>query len=144
MCPKAAHDRVDYLRRLLARVFFDRLFENELFSSSASASGSVLWLLAALASPGVMMSGSQLHFYAHARTFAPDALDRIMFVSQADRRDALVLGPLPVGAGEQARARLSALTWRLSRARRLRDFVYDEVDTSGPTTMDLSSARVQL
>ena len=118
--------------QLLARVLFGRLFENDLFSSSVSASNSVTWLLAALATPGVMFSGSQYYFYAHARTFAPAAQDRILFVGQAfhvdfamavaglvtmlvwtsltpDRRDALVLGPLPLRAGEQARARLLAL-----------------------------------
>ena len=118
--------------RLLARVFYGRLFENDLFSSSVSASNGVIWLLAALATPGVMLSGSQYYFYAHARTFAPELQDRILFVSQTfhivfamavaglvtmtvwtsltpDRRDALVLGTLPLGNGEQARARLIAL-----------------------------------
>lgn len=118
--------------RLLARTFFDRMFESELFSSPLSASNAVMWLLAALATPGVMFSGSQYYFYAHARTFTPEAQDRILFVSQAfhvdfamaiaglvtmlvwtslapDRRDALVLGPLPVRPGEQSRARLLAL-----------------------------------
>ena len=118
--------------RLLSRVVFRRLFENDLFSSPTAAAGGLVWLLAALATPGVMMSGQQYYFYAHARTFSPDRLDRIMFVSQAfhvdfamamaglvtmlvwtsltpDRRDAFVLGPLPIAAGEQARARLLAL-----------------------------------
>ena len=128
-------------RRLLSATFFDRMFESDLFSSSASASNAVLWLLAALATPGVMFSVSQYYFYAHARTFTPEAQDRILFVSQVfhvdfvmaiaglvtmlvwtsiapDRRDALVLGPLPVTAGEQARARLIAL--RQQRDRRPR------------------------
>ncbi|MCC7179971.1 MAG: hypothetical protein IT177_16460 [Acidobacteria bacterium] len=118
--------------RLLSRAFFGRLFENDLFSSSVSASSSVTWMLAALATPGVMFSGSQMFNYAHVRTFAPEAQDRIFFASQAfhvnfamaiaglvtmmvwtsltpDRLDALVLGPLPLRAGEQARARLAAL-----------------------------------
>lgn len=104
--------------RLLSRAFFGRLFENDLFSSSVSASSSVTWMLAALATPGVMFSGSQMFNYAHVRTFAPEAQDRIFFASQAfhvnfamaiaglvtmmvwtsltpDRLDALVLGPLP-------------------------------------------------
>ena len=119
--------------RLLARTAIGRLFENDLFSSSVSASAGMMWLLAALATPGVMVSGSQYYFYAHARTFAPELQDRILFVSQAfhvdfamaiaglitmlvwtaltpDRLDALVLGPLPVSPGEQARARLLALS----------------------------------
>jgi hypothetical protein len=118
--------------RLLARTCFTRMFETEVFSSSVSASTAMMWSLAALATPGVMFSGSQYYFYAHARTFTPDVQDRILFVSQVfhvdfamaiaavvsmlvwtsiapDRRDALVLGPLPVANGEQARARLLAL-----------------------------------
>jgi hypothetical protein len=119
--------------RLLARTFFTRLFENDLFSSSVSASSAITWLLAALATPGVMVSGSQLFYYARVRTFTPDQQDRILLVSQVfhvdfamavsalvtmliwtsltpDGRDALVLGPLPVTSGEQGRARLLALT----------------------------------
>jgi hypothetical protein len=118
--------------RLLSRTFFGRLFETDLFSSSVSASNSVTWMLAALATPGVMFSGSQMFSYAHVRTFTPEAQDRILFVSQAfhvdfamavaglvtmlvwtsltpDRVDALVLGPLPLRPGDLARARLAAL-----------------------------------
>jgi hypothetical protein len=118
--------------RLLSRTFFGRLFETDLFSSSVSASNSVTWMLAALATPGVMFSGSQMFYYAHVRTFTPEAQDRILFVSQAfhvdfamavaglvtmlvwtsltpDRVDALVLGPLPLRPGDLARARLAAL-----------------------------------
>ena len=43
----------------LGRVFFGRLFENDVFSSSVAASSSVLWLLAFIAIPGVMFSVSQ-------------------------------------------------------------------------------------
>jgi hypothetical protein len=118
--------------RLLARTAFERFFENDLFSSSISASTGMMWIVAALAAPGVMFSGSQYYFYAHARTFTPEIQDRILFVSQVfhihfamavaavvtmlvwtsltpDRRDALVLGPLPLQVGEQARARLLAV-----------------------------------
>ena len=118
--------------RRLARTFFDRMFENELLSSPVSASNAVMWLVAALATPGMMISVSQYYFYAHARTFAPEQQDRILLVSQAfhvdfamaiagivtmlvwtsltpDRRDAFVLGSLPVTLAEQARARLLAL-----------------------------------
>jgi hypothetical protein len=135
--------------RLLAQVFYGRFFENDLFSSSISASNGVIWLLAALATPGVMLSGSQYYFYAHARTFAPELQDRILFVSQTfhivfamavaglvtmmvwtslapDRRDALVLGTLPLGSGEQARARLIAL---------LRFFVVFAVAVAVPTAV---------
>jgi hypothetical protein len=118
--------------RRLARSFFDRMFENEILSSPVSASHATTWLMAALATPGVMVSVSQYYFYAHARTFAPEQQDRILLVSQAfhvdfamavaglvtmlmwtsltpDRRDAFVLGSLPLTLAEQARARLLAL-----------------------------------
>lgn len=108
------------------------MFETELFSSPVSASNAVMWLLAALATPGVMISASQYYFYAHARTFTPDIQDRILFVSQVfhvdfamamaavvtmlvwtslapDRRDAFVLGPLPITSRELAWARLLAI-----------------------------------
>lgn len=124
---------IGHRTRLLAQTFFGRLFETDLFSSSVSASSGVTWLLAGLATPGMVFSVNQLFFYARVRTFEPDRQDRILFVSQAfhidfamavaglvtmlvwlsltpDRRDALVLGPLPLRPGEQARARLLALT----------------------------------
>ena len=123
--------------RALAGVFFGRLFENDMFSSSAAASASVMWLLALVATPGVMASGSQIFYWAHIRATAirlgdPLILDRALLQSQAfhidfamavagvvtmmvwgsltpDRRDALVLGPLPITAREQALGRLLAL-----------------------------------
>lgn len=117
---------------LLSESFFTRLFENEVFSSSVSASSATTWLLAIVATPGVMISASQLYFFAHARTFAPEKLERILVISQTlhvafamsvaglltmlvwtalspDRRDALVLGPLPVATRELAVAKLIAL-----------------------------------
>ena len=118
--------------KALGRVFFGRLFENDVFSSSVAASSSVLWLLAFLAMPGVMFSVSQLFAYAH---LAPPAIrgDRphaaaargvshrlrdgrgrpvTMMVWSSltpDRRDAHVLGPLPITARQQALGRLLAL-----------------------------------
>jgi hypothetical protein len=119
-------------QRLLINTFFGRLFENDIFSSSVAASQSVMWMLAAIATPGVMMSGSLMFAYAHQRALGPAVLDRSMMVNQAfhvdfvmaisgvvtmlvwssltpDRRDALVLGHLPVTMREQAFARLLAL-----------------------------------
>jgi hypothetical protein len=118
--------------RLLAATTFGRLLETEVFSSSVSASSAVTWLLAATATPGAVVSMQQYYVYAHARAFSPERLDRIVFVSQVvhvafamavaglvamlvwtsvlpDRRDALVLGPLPVTVREQALARVLAL-----------------------------------
>jgi hypothetical protein len=119
-------------RRLLVNTFFGRLFENDLFSSSVAASQSVIWMLAAIATPGVMASGSLMFAYAHQRALGATSMDRLMIVHQAlhvdfvmaisglvtmivwssltpDRRDALVLGHLPVTLRQQAFARLLAL-----------------------------------
>lgn len=123
--------------RALARVFFGRLFENDTFSSSVAASVSVMWLLALVATPGIMTSGSQIFYWAHIRATSirqddPLILDRALLQSQAfhidfvmavaglvtmivwgsltpDRRDALVLGPLPITSRDQALGRLLAL-----------------------------------
>ena len=119
-------------RRLLVNTFFGRLFENDIFSSSVAASQSVTWMLAAIGTPGVMMSGSLIFAYAHQRALGAAVQDRSMMVNQAfhvdfamaiaglvtmlvwgsltpDRRDALVLGHLPVTLREQAIARLLAI-----------------------------------
>lgn len=118
--------------RALARVFFGRLFENEVFSSSVAASSSVMWLLALLAVPGVMFSGSQIFAYAHLRFQSAEVIERTLLQRETfhidfvmgiaglitmmiwssltpDRRDANVLGTLPVTSREQAAARLLAL-----------------------------------
>jgi hypothetical protein len=119
-------------QKALARVFFGRLFENDVFSSSVAASSSVLWLLALLAVPGVMFSGGQIFAYAHLRHQPFEVLDRVLLSRETfhvdfvmgiaglvtmmiwssltpDRRDANVLGHLPVTSREQALARLLAL-----------------------------------
>lgn len=123
--------------RALANVFFGRLFENDMFSSSVAASASVTWLLALVATPGVMFSAAEVFTWAHVRAMGerlnnPLILDRALLTSQAfhvdfvmavsglvtmlvwgsltpDRRDAQVLGTLPVTPREQAYGRLLAL-----------------------------------
>ena len=118
--------------KALGRVFFGRLFENDVFSSSVAASSSVLWLLAFLAIPGVMFSFSQLFAYAHLRHQPFEVIDRTLLQRETfhidfvmgvaglitmmvwssltpDRRDAHVLGPLPITSRQQALARLLAL-----------------------------------
>jgi hypothetical protein len=118
--------------KALGRVFFGRLFENDVFSSSVAASSSVLWLLALLAVPGVMFSGGQIFAYAHLRHQPIEVIDRTLLQRETfhidfvmgiaglitmmiwssltpDRRDANVLGTLPITSREQAFARLLAL-----------------------------------
>ena len=128
---------IDHNIRALARVFFGRLFENDLFSSSAAATANVAWLLALTATPGVMFSASQVFFWAGLRAMAerlndPMMVDSALLRAQSfhidfvmgvsglvtmmvwgsltpDRRDAFVLGPLPVTSREQAQGRLLGL-----------------------------------
>src|SRR5687767_14124516 len=108
-----------------------------MFSSSSAASSSLMFLLALVAVPGVMFSGTQIFSWAHLRATGirlndPMIVDSALLRSQAfhidfvmgvagivtmmvwssltpDRRDALVLGPLPVSSREQAHGRLLAL-----------------------------------
>lgn len=123
--------------KALERVFFGRMFDNDVFSSSSAASSSLMWLLAAIATPGVMMSGGEVFTWAHVRAMGerlnnPAILDSRLLSSQAfhinvamavaglvtmivwnsltpDRRDAMVLGSLPVTSREQSYGRLLAL-----------------------------------
>jgi hypothetical protein len=46
-------------------VFFGRLFENEAFSSSRAAASGLIWLLALIATPGVMFSFLMSLHYSH-------------------------------------------------------------------------------
>ena len=124
-------------QRALAKVFFGRLFENDFFSSSVAATSNLMFLLALVAVPGVIISGGQSFTWAHLRATArrlddPMIVDRALLAYQSfyiavamavafvvtmmvwssltpDRKDALVLGPLPVTSREQARGRLIAL-----------------------------------
>lgn len=119
-------------QKSLARVFFGRMFENDVFSSSVAANSSVMWLLAFLAVPGVMFSGSQMFAYARLRHLPFEVMDRTLLQRETfhidfvmgvaglitmmvwssltpDRRDANVLGHLPVTSREQAFSRLFAL-----------------------------------
>ncbi len=123
--------------KALERVFFGRMFDNEVLSSSNAASSSLMWLLALIATPGVMMSGGEVFTWAHIRAMGdrlndPSILDNRLLSSQAfhvnvamavaglvtmivwnsltpDRRDAMVLGSLPVTSREQSYGRLLAL-----------------------------------
>lgn len=124
-------------QRRLARVFFGRLFENDFFSSSTAATSNLLFLLALVAVPGVMISGGQTFTWAHLRATArrlddPMIVERALLAFQSfyiavamavafvvtmmvwssltpDKKDALVLGPLPVTLRQQAQGRLIAL-----------------------------------
>jgi hypothetical protein len=124
-------------QRALARVFFGRLFENDFFSSSSAATSNLMFLLALVAVPGVMISAGQSFTWAHLRATGrrlsdPMIVDRALMAYQSfyiavamavafvltmmvwtsltpDRKDALVLGPLPVSMREQALGRLLAL-----------------------------------
>jgi hypothetical protein len=124
-------------QRRLANVFFGRLFENDFFSSSTAATSNLLFLLALVAVPGVMISAGQSFTWAHLRATARRLgdyliVDRALLAYQSfylavamavafvvtmmvwssltpDKKDALVLGPLPLKVREQAQGRLIAL-----------------------------------
>jgi hypothetical protein len=124
---------IDSQTRSLARVFFGRLFESEMFSSSMAAASGLLWILALIATPGVMFSFvMSLHYQELLKPRFVEVLARerlsheALFVNVAiavaavaaalvwnsltpDRRDAMVLGALPVTHRQQARARLMAI-----------------------------------
>jgi hypothetical protein len=116
-------------------MFFGRLFENEAFSSSRAAASGLIWILALLATPGVMFSFvMSLHYtqlmqvarlnhliepsrLSHQALFVNAAMAAAVVVTALlwnsltpDRRDVMVLGSLPVAPGRQARARLIAIT----------------------------------
>lgn len=122
--------------RALATVFFGRLFENEAFSSSRAAASGLIWILALVATPGVMFSFLMSLHYSHLLQ-NPKRFEAVLqrsylshetlFVDVAmavavlaamlvwtsltpDRKDVMVLGSLPVTAARQARARLLAIT----------------------------------
>jgi hypothetical protein len=128
---------IDRNTRSLANLFFGRLFENDVFSSSAAATSSLTYLVALVAVPGVMFRGSEVFRWAHLYAMAerlqdPSIVDGALLMSQVfhidfvmavaglvtmlvwssltpDRKDALVLGPLPTTTREQAYGRLLAL-----------------------------------
>jgi hypothetical protein len=125
---------IDRQTQSLARVFFGRLFENEAFSSSRAAASGLIWLLALIATPGVMFSFLMSLHYSHLNLVPRLAglrdesllTHQTLFVDVAmaaalvavtlvwssltpDRKDVMVLGSLPVTPAQQARARLIAI-----------------------------------
>lgn len=117
---------------LLARTFFARFFESDLMPPGLPQAQLVIWSLALLASPGLMMPFRLANQYS-ALTGHPDLLaralhtHRLLFLTITmvsiglvalvtwqnvfpDRRDARLLGVLPLGNRLLAAARLLALS----------------------------------
>ena len=115
--------------RLLARTFFARFFESDLLPADVPQAPFVIWSLALLAAPGLLLPikliGELLH---ESPTSIHDALllHRLIFITLSmtiagvvtliiwdgvfpDRRDARILTPLPVAGRVLIGARLLAL-----------------------------------
>ena len=117
--------------RLLARTFFVRLFESDLMPPGLPQVQLVIWSVVLVATPALTLPGYYIYKYArlwhHPGTLAPAIVtDRLVLVTFAmiaaglvaivmwenalpDRRDARILGVLPVSTGVFVAARLAAL-----------------------------------
>ena len=118
----------------LARAFFSRFFENEVTGGSSDLRNSFFWLIGFLAAPGFFLPFLMMFDWdSYALMHGTDALataargDKVLYLGWAmiasgfvsaitwnslliDRRDALVLGTLPVRGGMVVRAKLTALS----------------------------------
>jgi hypothetical protein len=117
----------------LFRAFLARFFENEISDGSRDMKGSFLWIIAALAAPGLLLPVSKmfdwqvLMAFSGYETFRRVILaDKVMYLSfgmggimllsaivwQAllvDRRDAMVLGSFPLRPRATVAAKIAAL-----------------------------------
>src|SRR5687767_3431911 len=118
---------------LLARTLFGRMFESELMPPGLPQVRIVIWGIAALTAPGYMMSwGLAIRYSEMARSSASGlsraiVLDQLVFITFSmlalggvalivwegvfpDRRDARILGTLPLRTRTHVLARLGALS----------------------------------
>jgi hypothetical protein len=116
--------------RLLARAFFDRLFESELMPEGLPQVQLVLWSILLAATPTTAMPLVFLKKYAHDQFYKPlgpeMAADRMILLTLSmmaigvvglviwdgvfpDRRDVRILGPLPIKTRRFVVARLAAI-----------------------------------
>ncbi len=119
--------------RLLARMFFGRYFESELMPAGLPQAQVVIWAIALLAAPGYVLSFVFAIKYDRLWRLAPALLpdemlgDQLLFVTFSmtalglvglvvwervfpDRRDARILGMLPLARHIHVMGRLGALT----------------------------------
>jgi hypothetical protein len=116
--------------RLLARAFFDRLFESDLMPEGLPQVQLVLWSVLLAATPTTAMPLVFLKKYAHDQFYVPlapeMAADRTILITLSmmaigvvglfiwdgvfpDQRDVRILGPLPIQTRRFVVARLAAL-----------------------------------
>jgi hypothetical protein len=118
---------------LLARTFFGRFFESELMPAGVPQVQLLIWSIALLASPGLLLPMRFAAKYSSLQLTNPSALpgvllmDRLLFITLTmtalglvtlviwegvypDRRDARILSVLPVPGRVQIAARVAALT----------------------------------
>jgi hypothetical protein len=118
--------------RVLFRLFFAQFFASESVTSDIQLRQTLIWVLAFLITPGAMLALQVVSRYAFAVYRQPSLVDTmtaalaIVFVTYSsvttglvavsvwdalafDRRDAMVLGPLPVGGTTVIAAKVGAL-----------------------------------
>jgi len=120
-------------QRALASAFLGRFFENEITAGSPDLRNSFFWLIAFLAAPGFLAPVAMIWGWnLVVNLYGPDALrlvsraDKVLYLGFGmaatgvvtavvwnalliDRRDALVLGPLPIDGTTIVRAKRRAL-----------------------------------
>jgi hypothetical protein len=115
--------------RILARIFFGRFFESDVMPAVPQAQ-LVIWSLASLAAPGFMIAmrlgRAYTHASSHAGLFAAILRDQLLYVTYSmmalgfvamliwegvfpDRRDARMLGVLPLSTRTHVVGRLAGL-----------------------------------
>lgn len=118
--------------RVLFREFFGQFFASESVTSDIHLRRAMIAVIAFLLTPGWMLSVSMLPLYEYARARAPQMIEPItrllatLFIAFSmvsigligalvwealsfDRRDAMVLGPLPLSRGLVVTAKLTAM-----------------------------------
>ena len=117
----------------LLRTFFRRLFENDLLSEEADVGDALAWIVPLFAAPTMFVALRLLPKYAVLEHIAleqfavnPTWSDKLFFIGYSmtavgfitvlvweaafpDRRDAAILGALPIGGGSVLAAKLTAL-----------------------------------
>jgi len=117
---------------VLFRAFLDQLFTTEIASSEVQLRSVMAWVVAGLLTPGLFILLHLAFLWDHVATFSPDTIDKllaevvVLFVTYAlvstgliavlawdtlafDRRDAMVLGPMPLRGITILLAKLAAL-----------------------------------
>lgn len=122
----------DAISRLLVRTFVRRFFENDLLAPDLDLRPLAIWIVALLATPATLFPVRLVFKYVHLAAFGPQFVEAASWIDKAhlitismfacgavailssealliDRRDALVLGALPLDPRRIVRAKLAAV-----------------------------------